>query len=131
MEGIPIKYRIKDFQNTAFKKCSPLAFFLFIGHIIEFDERIPNYKDKLKAIRQQYGRYEFYVGLTDLEDENVWKWSSSGRILSPSSNNIPWDDGEPNNVKSEDCALVQAINLYLIDINCSIRSNIICEKNVQ
>lgn len=97
------------------------------GHIIEFDERYPNYKDKLKALRQEYGKHKFYVGLTDLEEENVWKWASSGRILSTANN--PWDDGEPNNLNSEDCAVVQGVNLYLVDVKCSVRSYIICEKS--
>ena len=36
--------------------------------------------------------------------------------------------GEPNDLNSEDCAIVQSTNLYLIDISCSIKSVIICEK---
>ena len=52
---------------------------------------ISNYKDKLRALRQEYGKHKFYVGLTDIEEENVWKWTSSGRILSLANN--PWDDG--------------------------------------
>ena len=27
MAGIPIQYRTKDFQNSTYKKCSPLAIF--------------------------------------------------------------------------------------------------------
>ena len=97
------------------------------GHILEFDERFSNYKDKLRALRQEYGKHKFYVGLTDIEEENVWKWTSSGRILSLANN--PWDDGEPNNLNSEDCALVQGVNLFLVDVKCSVRSYIICEKS--
>ena len=36
--------------------------------------------------------------------------------------------GEPNDLNSEDCAIVQSTNLYLIDISCSTKSVIICEK---
>lgn len=97
------------------------------GQIVEFDERIPNFKDKLTAVMQKFGKHDFFVGLNDQERENVWRWSSSGRILTHSVTD-PWDDGEPNNVESEDCAIVQAINLFLIDVKCSTRSNIICEK---
>ena len=37
--------------------------------------------------------------------------------------------GEPNNLNSEDCALVQGVNLFLVDVKCSVRSYIICEKS--
>ena len=83
---------------------------------------------ELSAITHEYGRFEFYIGLTDLEEEDVWIWQTSGRILS-STANTPWDDGEPNNVGSEDCALVQGINLFLIDVKCSLKFHIICEKS--
>ena len=97
-------------------------------HMIEFDERQFNYKDKLKGVLKHFGKKDFYVGLSDTHEEGIWQWTSSGRILTHSENN-PWDDGEPNNINHEDCATIQSVNLLLIDVKCSKKSTIICEKS--
>ena len=62
------------------------------GYIIEFDERHINYMNKLRAMIEEYGKHNFYVGLTDIENEHYWKWSSSGRILAHTAHSV-FDDG--------------------------------------
>ena len=41
----------------------------------------------------------FWTGLTDLKEENVWRFESNG--LEPQYTN--WHDGEPNNYGEADC----------------------------
>ena len=57
-----------------------------LGHIIEFDERArsnpEDSSDKIHAIYERFGESAFYVGLTNLPNKHIWKWSSSGRSLS-------------------------------------------------
>ena len=62
------------------------------GNIIEFDERHMNYTNKLQAMIEEYGKHNFYVGLTDIEHEHYWKWFSSGRILAHTAHSV-FDDG--------------------------------------
>ena len=51
-----------------------------------------NYTNKLQAMIEEYGKHNFYVGLTDIEHEHYWKWFSSGRILAHTAHSV-FDDG--------------------------------------
>ena len=52
-----------------------------------------NYTNKLQAMIEEYGKHNFYVGLTDIEHEHYWKWFSSGRILAHTAHSV-FDDGK-------------------------------------
>ena len=131
---------LMDYQKGQ-KACSQLH-----GHIIEFDERNEgqknNWREKIIAVYKTFKDQAFFVGLTDLDQENIWKWSSSGReVPSQPMGSGPWANGEPNNADSENCAHVlwsspydkilgSSYSLYgLNDIKCSTKLPIICEKN--
>ena len=55
------------------------------GHILEFNETNwkgeKNFQNKIKALLEKFGYiHMFYVGLTDIEKQDVWKWTNSGTI---------------------------------------------------
>ena len=87
---------------------------------------------------------DFFVGLTDYEEEGIWKWASSGRILNctkiswrRSTTNCKWGENEPNGKKKEDCAAIEVTTEYswkdskwhMNDVDCSKKSNIVCQKS--
>ena len=83
------------------------------GKIVEFDENDANYKSLLSSLVSQFGKENFYVGLSDSESEGIWKWASSGRILNSGIMGL-WNSGEPNNSnKNEDCVYVLGKNKFL------------------
>ena len=81
----------------------------------------------MNAVINKFELDKFYIGLTDREAENVWKWKSNGQRLWSSHN--PWRLGEPNNYNHgsfrEDC--VQINNKEFNDIHCTWAGTIICE----
>ena len=55
------------------------------GHILEFNETNwkgeKKFQNKIKALLEKFGYiHVFYVGLTDIEKQDVWKWTNSGTI---------------------------------------------------
>ena len=96
---------------------------------------------------------DFFVGLTDHEEEGVWKWASSGRTLNCTKDQSrgwtsipsncypyprgPWGENEPNGKKKEDCVAIKVTKKYynseskwnMADVVCSKKSNIVCQKS--
>ena len=65
----------------------------------------------------------YWIGLTDAEMENHWKWSDG----SPLGNYANWGAYEPNNIQvEEDCATLFHEVWY--DIPCDWKAKFICEK---
>ncbi|XP_028678531.1 hepatic lectin-like [Erpetoichthys calabaricus] len=66
---------------------------------------------------------DFWVGLSDLEKENEWKW-----ITGESVDKRFWAPGEPNNQNEEDCGEFKKSGT-LNDIPCTAEKLWVCEKN--
>nr|XP_015825661.2 CD209 antigen-like protein E [Nothobranchius furzeri] len=68
----------------------------------------------------------FWIGLTDAEDEGVWKWLDGTKLKEGF-----WSIGEPNNVNNEDCAAIYPTdNPFMAwnDAPCEFRLKWICES---
>ena len=104
--------------------------------------------NKLNGIIKEYNlsydyysstSYQFYIGLTDHNEEGVWKWASSGRKLNETAlesygyvyGNNGWAINEPNGKKREDCVSVVDMESYhnLFDTECTSKLTIICEMS--
>ena len=98
------------------------------GYMFEYSESHPKYNSILANVISKYGINGFYVGLT--KSDNVWTWVNGKRGLGHMDN--VWIEGQPTNQKSENCAQVKKSrgkNVYgLDDIDCSVKSSIICIK---
>ncbi|KAG9479009.1 hypothetical protein GDO78_012597 [Eleutherodactylus coqui] len=99
---------------------------------VEF-EMNPSVSGKCKTIqfmrKQINGKGNFWIGLTDTEEENVWKWLD-GTI--PTFTN--WKAGQPDNWTpemgpGEDCAGFIYTGLWN-DFHCQDFNNFICEKDM-
>uniref|UniRef100_A0A8C5E6B3 CD209 antigen-like protein E n=1 Tax=Gouania willdenowi TaxID=441366 RepID=A0A8C5E6B3_GOUWI len=85
-------------------------------------ELIYNYHDSSKGIYES----GFWIGLTDTEEEGIWKWQDGTRLSEGY-----WADGEPNNGnQNEDCAAVYPLpNPFKAwnDASCNYNLKWICE----
>uniref|UniRef100_A0A3Q1GZ54 C-type lectin domain-containing protein n=1 Tax=Anabas testudineus TaxID=64144 RepID=A0A3Q1GZ54_ANATE len=67
--------------------------------------------------------YSAWIGLTDVENEGIWKWiDDTGLTLKY------WAENQPDNHGEEDCAHLRSDN-FLNDLSCQTSSQWICEKN--
>ena len=77
------------------------------------------------------GGEDYWIGLTDAETENRWKWIDGSKLTGYTN----WISGEPNNYNNEDCAEIKKghfIGKYFDggwnDDKCSKAERYICEK---
>ncbi|XP_070776968.1 CD209 antigen-like protein C [Enoplosus armatus] len=68
----------------------------------------------------------YWIGLRDVHKEGTWKWLDGTRLVEGY-----WNDGEPNNVNNEDCAVVYPRKNFFKawnDVKCEAKQKWICEK---
>ena len=105
------------------------------GYMLLLWEKNEVFKSNNKILAEKFDVDEFYL---DIQKEgNVWKWGKweqvpeSLRILSHTKHSI-WNEGEPSNHPSENCAQVQRSvdgkSYGLNNVDCSTKSYIICFK---
>uniref|UniRef100_A0A8C5Q1P8 Collectin-12 n=1 Tax=Leptobrachium leishanense TaxID=445787 RepID=A0A8C5Q1P8_9ANUR len=75
------------------------------------------------------GRGNFWIGLTDTEEENVWKWLDGTTLIY-----MNWKPGQPDNWAhehgpGEDCAGIINTGLWN-DFHCHEYNRFICEKTM-
>ncbi|XP_060777561.1 C-type lectin domain family 4 member E [Neoarius graeffei] len=87
----------------------------------------------LEKIARSLSGFEYYywIGLSDIEEEGVWKWVDNTPV-----NNTYWDkwDEEPNNHQSgglhgEDCAVLNSHSKSWFDVPCDNIYKHICEMD--
>ncbi len=76
------------------------------------------------------GIVDYWIGLTDEETENYWKWSDG----SPLTGYTNWMSGQPNDYKEQDCAAIRKGSFKNGDFDgewhddaCSTERGFICE----
>ena len=72
---------------------------------------------------QKNENLQLWIGLTDSEEEGVWKWASSGNIATYFS----WGKGEPSN-KGHNCVrLYYGEDYAWFDNTCNTHYGFICQ----
>uniref|UniRef100_A0A8C2D731 C-type lectin domain-containing protein n=1 Tax=Cyprinus carpio TaxID=7962 RepID=A0A8C2D731_CYPCA len=87
---------------------------------------IINNTEEQNYVKNISGGSEVWIGLTDIEVEDTWKWVDGSNMTLPGF----WVPGEPNSHhgKEEDCAITRSSGW--VDISCDSTSKWICEKNI-
>ena len=130
------------------------------GYLVEFDDNMTetDFEQFFEAIIKKFHLrvpneisihlsiedFDFYIGLTDLQKEDIWQWSSSGKTYNMTRNGEKWGAEEPNGDKQEDCAYVKINNKAayekypfayaqhkipkLGDVSCETKLTIICQR---
>ncbi|XP_058240763.1 CD209 antigen-like protein E [Hemibagrus wyckioides] len=90
------------------------------------DLLIINSKEEQEFIGKQLGKFQTWIGLSDIEKEGEWKWVDGTPLTTEY-----WAKDEPNNVGDEDCAVIYASSgAFWNDRQCSVKLPWICEKSV-
>ncbi|XP_059361635.1 CD209 antigen-like protein C [Carassius carassius] len=90
----------------------------------ETDLIIINNREEQDFVKNICGSDPFWIGLTDIEVEDRWKWVDGSTLTSEF-----WASGEPNNYQgNEDCA--NTLSSGWFDTHCNTSIKWICEKSV-
>ncbi|XP_078072206.1 collectin-12 [Mustelus asterias] len=90
---------------------------------------IINNREEQQWVRKQInGMYYYWIGLSDIEEPNVWNW-----VDGTTAEYTNWRPGQPDNwqhaAATEDCAGLASGALWN-DFFCTDLNGLICEKNV-
>ncbi|XP_066541579.1 C-type lectin domain family 4 member F-like [Hoplias malabaricus] len=87
---------------------------------------IINSKEEQEYLARKIGSKQPWIGLTDSESENQWKWVDGSALTT-----AYWAEGEPNNLNEEDCVhMSDRKNKTWNDLSCSSKRQWICERRV-
>ncbi|XP_066541654.1 C-type lectin domain family 4 member F-like [Hoplias malabaricus] len=89
---------------------------------------IINSKEEQEYLTRKVGSKQPWIGLTDSESENQWKWVDGSALTT-----AYWAEGEPNNWNGieEDCVHMGfKENKTWNDLSCSSKRQWICERRV-
>ncbi|XP_059142360.1 C-type lectin domain family 4 member M-like [Physella acuta] len=96
---------------------------------IMYTTKTPEKMNLLKTIGKQYNDM-FWVGLTDIETENVFKYTDDGSVLSDSWRKAIFGPGEPNGGTGDNCVYWDRTTTLLMDDTCSDGYRFLCEMPV-
>ncbi|XP_060592383.1 CD209 antigen-like protein A [Ruditapes philippinarum] len=72
----------------------------------------------------------FWIGLTDIQEEGIWRWYSSKRLLTTTGFSS-WAPGRPDNIGGkENCCQIRSDGLWGDD-QCHVFKFYICEKPLE
>lgn len=90
---------------------------------------IESKEEQLFLQKQTHAKGSYWIGLTDIEEENVWKW-----LDGTTPTYLNWKVDQPDNWNhhigpGEDCAGILYLGLWN-DFQCNDYNKFICEKNM-
>ncbi|KAF4115375.1 C-type lectin domain family 10 member A-like [Onychostoma macrolepis] len=88
------------------------------GDLIIIDNR-----EEQEFVNNMSGGADVWIGLTDIDEEDTWKWVDGSRLTSGF-----WSFGEPNGHRGENCALNNPSGWA--DYPCNNAFKWICEKSI-
>lgn len=107
--------------TEAQRACEMLGGYLAEPDSAEIDNQLHDiitaYKDKT-----------YWLGGSDIEVENTWKWMHGEKRNFTYTN---WFNGEPNNYKKEDCLIAHWLNKRKwYDYKCNKTAHFVCQKRM-
>ncbi|XP_026226429.1 C-type lectin domain-containing protein [Anabas testudineus] len=114
-----------DWQASK-KKCAEIGSHLAILTSKEQHEALEN-----ERMRTRVAYTDFWIGLTDVENEGDWKWVDNSMLKTPFWNTLK---SEPDNNQSggeegEDCAVVDSKSQSWYDVPCSFLYHRVCQMD--
>ncbi|XP_042588435.1 C-type lectin domain family 4 member E-like isoform X2 [Cyprinus carpio] len=84
---------------------------------------INNREEQNFVEKMLYGKTQFWIGLTDSDEEGSWKWVDGSNMTSGF-----WESGQPDGQTRENCAVLYSPGFH--DYPCNSNFKGICEKNI-
>ncbi|XP_043083016.1 macrophage mannose receptor 1-like, partial [Puntigrus tetrazona] len=90
---------------------------------------IINNREEQDFVMRITNKREFWIGLTDIDEEGAWKWVDGSTLTSGF-----WASGEPNRGRAENCVVTYLTKwprlIGWLDVECNDAFQLICEKNI-
>lgn len=94
---------------------------------------------QLQKIKKEKGvkRYDFWIGLNDIETEGIFKWSSDLHLANTKSSFENWGNRQPSTksasrAQKEDCVVMSSRKKFQWnDFKCRAKKNYICQRPLE